>query len=208
MWLRLILGLLLLSLAGAFAAAVVLDRSDYRTGKGWFVRQPVPFSHEHHAGALKIDCRYCHDTVEESSVAGLPPTHTCMSCHSQIWTDEPMLQPVVQSLIEGEPIRWNRVTELPDFVYFHHGVHVNAGVGCDTCHGPVDAMPLTYRAETFSMGWCLECHADPAPHLRPRQAVTDMNWTTARDRRELGNELIETHHVQTDNLTDCYMCHR
>ena len=208
MWLRLILGLLLLALVGSIAAAVVFDRSDYRTGKGWFIRQPVPFSHEHHAGGLKIDCRYCHDTVETSPVAGLPPTHTCMSCHSQIWTDEEMLQPVVRSLVEGQPIRWNRVTEVPDFVYFHHGVHVNAGVGCDTCHGPVDTMPLTYRAETFSMSWCLDCHEDPAPHLRPREAVTQMTWNTERNRRELGEELIEAHHVQTENLTDCYMCHR
>jgi hypothetical protein len=186
----------------------VLDRSDYNTGKGWVVRQPVPFSHEHHAGALKIDCRYCHDSVEVSAVAGLPPTDTCMSCHSQIWTGAEMLAPVRQSLVEGKPLRWNRVAELPDYVYFQHNVHVNAGVGCETCHGQVDTMPLMYRAETFTMSWCLDCHQDPAPRLRPRAAVTTMGWRTEHDRRAVGERMIEEHHVDTENLTHCYICHR
>lgn len=208
MWLRLALLLLFGGLAGVFLACVVLDRSDYVTGKGWVIRQPVPFSHEHHAGALKIDCRYCHDSVETSPVAGLPPTHTCMSCHSQIWTGADMLAPVRQSLAKDEALHWNRVSELPDYVYFHHDVHVNAGVGCETCHGQVDTMPLMNRAQTFTMSWCLDCHQDPAPRLRPPDAVVEMGWTTKQDRRELGERLIEENHIETQNLTDCYVCHR
>ena len=208
MWLRLTLLILFGGLVLLFVALAVLDRSDYNTGKGWVVRQPVPFSHEHHAGALKIDCRYCHDSVEVSAVAGLPPTDTCMSCHSQIWTGAEMLAPVRQSLVEGKPLRWNRVAELPDYVYFQHNVHVKAGVGCETCHGQVDTMPLMYRAETFTMSWCLDCHQDPAPRLRPRAAVTTMGWKTEHDRRALGERMIEEHHVDTENLTHCYICHR
>lgn len=208
MWLRLALLILFGGLVLLFVALAVLDRSDYNTGKGWVVRQPVPFSHEHHAGALKIDCRYCHDSVEVSAVAGLPPTDTCMSCHSQIWTGAEMLAPVRQSLVEGKPLRWNRVAELPDYVYFQHNVHVNAGVGCETCHGQVDTMPLMYRAETFTMSWCLDCHQDPAPRLRPRAAVTTMGWKTEHDRRALGERMIEEHHLDTENLTHCYICHR
>lgn len=208
MWLRLTLLILFGGLVLLFVALAVLDRSDYNTGKSWVVRQPVPFSHEHHAGALKIDCRYCHDSVEVSAVAGLPPTDTCMSCHSQIWTGAEMLAPVRQSLVEGKPLRWNRVAELPDYVYFQHNVHVNAGVGCETCHGQVDTMPLMYRAETFTMSWCLDCHQDPAPRLRPRAAVTTMGWKTEHDRRALGERMIEEHHVDTENLTHCYICHR
>ena len=208
MWLRLALLILFGGLVLLFVALAVLDRSDYNTGKGWVVRQPVPFSHEHHAGALKIDCRYCHDSVEVSAVAGLLPTDTCMSCHSQIWTGAEMLAPVRQSLVEGKPLRWNRVAELPDYVYFQHNVHVNAGVGCETCHGQVDTMPLMYRAETFTMSWCLDCHQDPAPRLRPRAAVTTMGWKTEHDRRALGERMIEEHHVDTENLTHCYICHR
>ena len=208
MWLRLTLLILFGGLVLLFVALAVLDRSDYNTGKGWVVRQPVPFSHEHHAGALKIDCRYCHDSVEVSAVAGLPPTDTCMSCHSQIWTGAEMLAPVRQSLVEGKPLRWNRVAELPDYVYFQHNGHVNAGVGCETCLGQVDTMPLMYRAETFTMSWCLDCHQDPAPRLRPRAAVTTMGWKTEHDRRALGERMIEEHHVDTENLTHCYICHR
>ena len=208
MWLRLTLLILFGGLVLLFVALAVLDRSDYNTGKGWVVRQPVPFSHEHHAGALKIDCRYCHDSVEVSAVAGLPPTDTCMCGHSQSWTGAEMLAPVRQSLVEGKPLRWNRVAELPDYVYFQHNVHVNAGVGCETCHGQVDTMPLMYRAETFTMSWCLDCHQDPAPRLRPRAAVTTMGWKTEHDRRALGERMIEEHHVDTENLTHCYICHR
>lgn len=208
MWLRLGLLACFGGLALVFIVAAVLDRSDYLSGKDWTLRQPVPFSHAHHAGALQIDCRYCHTGVESSAVAGLPPTHTCMSCHSQLWTDAEMLAPVRQSLAEQRPLQWNRVAVLPDYVYFHHGVHVQAGVGCVECHGHVEEMPLMLRAETLSMGWCLDCHQDPAPRLRPPAAVTDMAWTTQRNRRELGEELLRRQHIDTGNLTHCYVCHR
>jgi len=195
-------------LAFLFVALVILSRSSYVTDQGWTVDQPVPFSHEHHAGALQIDCRYCHDSVESSPVAGLPPTHTCMSCHSQLWTGAEMLAPVRQSLAQGEPLRWNRVNKLPDYVFFHHGVHVNAGVGCVECHGQVDTMPLMRKAEPMTMGWCLSCHRDPAPHLRPRDKVTDMNWQYQGDRRKLGEALMRKHEIGEGDLTHCYTCHR
>ncbi len=208
MWLRVALLVLFGSLVFMFVAFVILSRSSYVTGQGWTVDQPVPFSHEHHAGALQIDCRYCHDSVESSPVAGLPPTHTCMSCHSQLWTGAEMLAPVRQSLAQGEPLRWNRVNELPDYVFFHHGVHVNAGVGCVECHGQVDTMPLMRKAEPMTMGWCLSCHRDPAPHLRPRDKVTDMNWQYQGDRRKLGEALMRKHEIGEGDLTHCYTCHR
>ncbi|WP_313088746.1 cytochrome c3 family protein [Pseudomonas sp.] len=208
MWLRLALLVLFGGLALVFVAFVILSRSSYVTDQGWTVDQPVPFSHEHHAGALQIDCRYCHDSVESSPVAGLPPTHTCMSCHSQLWTGAEMLAPVRQSLAQGEPLRWNRVNELPDYVFFHHGVHVNAGVGCVECHGQVDTMPLMRKAEPMTMGWCLSCHRDPAPHLRPRDKVTDMSWQYQGDRRKLGEALMRKHEIGEGDLTHCYTCHR
>ncbi len=208
MWLRVALLVLIGGLAFLFVAFVILSRSSYVTDQGWTVDQPVPFSHEHHAGALQIDCRYCHDSVESSPVAGLPPTHTCMSCHSQLWTGAEMLAPVRQSLAQGEPLRWNRVNELPDYVFFHHGVHVNAGVGCVECHGQVDTMPLMRKAEPMTMGWCLSCHRDPAPHLRPRDKVTDMSWQYQGDRRKLGEALMRKHEIGEGDLTHCYTCHR
>lgn len=208
MWLRVALLVLFGSLVFVFVAFVILSRSSYVTDEGWTVEQPVPFSHEHHAGALQIDCRYCHDGVESSPVAGLPPTHTCMTCHSQLWTGAEMLAPVRQSLAQGEPLRWNRVNELPDYVFFHHGVHVNAGVGCAECHGQVDTMPLMRKAEPMTMSWCLDCHQDPAPHLRPRDKVTDMNWHYEGDRRKLGEALMRRHHIGEGDLTHCYTCHR
>jgi len=208
MWLRVALLVLIGGLAFLFVAFVILSRSSYVTDQGWTVDQPVPFSHEHHAGALQIDCRYCHDSVESSPVAGLPPTHTCMSCHSQLWTGAEMLAPVRQSLAQGEPLRWNRVNKLPDYVFFHHGVHVNAGVGCVECHGQVDTMPLMRKAEPMTMGWCLSCHRDPAPHLRPRDKVTDMNWQYQGDRRKLGEALMRKHEIGEGDLTHCYTCHR
>src|SRR3954462_9919179 len=130
--------------------------------------QPVPFSHEHHVGGLGIDCRYCHTSVEKSSFAGIPPTKTCMTCHSQVWTDAPILQPVRESWNVNRPIRWNRVHNLPDFVYFNHSIHVAKGVGCSTCHGPVDKMPLMFQANSLQMEWCLNCHRAPEKFLRPK----------------------------------------
>ncbi|WP_313281311.1 cytochrome c3 family protein [Stutzerimonas balearica] len=208
MWFRLALfgvggGALLI-----FVVGLVLARSDYSTGQNWRIEQPVPFSHRHHAGELGIDCRYCHSSVEQAAAASFPPTHTCMSCHSQVWTGAPMLEPVRRSLTENEPLRWNWVNKLPDYVYLHHGVHVQAGVGCAECHGRVDRMPLMRRENSFQMQWCLECHRDPAPRLRPRRFVTDMDWQPEGDRRALGERLMQKHGIAGTSLTHCYTCHR
>ncbi len=186
----------------------IVVRSDYATLKGWVVEQPVPFSHQHHVGGLKIDCQYCHTAVADSALATLPATETCMTCHSQIWTDAQILEPIRQSLARYQPIRWNRVGALPDYVYFRHDAHVHAGVGCVECHGRVDTMPLLRRAQTFQMQWCLDCHRDPAPHLRPRESVTDLNWRSPQDQRELGEGLIQAYHLNVRELSDCNLCHR
>lgn len=171
------------------------------------IEQPVPFSHAHHVSQVGIDCRYCHTSVETSAFAGMPPTETCMTCHSRLFTDQPMLQPVVQSFEQSKPIRWNRVHDLPDFVYFNHSVHVRNGVGCVSCHGRVDLMPLTRRVKPLTMQWCLSCHRDPAPHLRPRDRVFDLAWEPPED-RALGRTLVEAYHIPVGRLTDCSVCHR
>src|ERR1700710_527552 len=143
------------------------DRSPWHTGVGTAKDQPVPFSHEHHVRGLGIDCRYCHTTVETSAVASVPPTYTCMSCHAPIWSDSPMLAPVRDSLKNDKPLQWTRVHDLPDFVYFHHGIHVQKGVGCVSCHGRMDLMPMTWKEKPLTMEWCLECHRHPERHVRP-----------------------------------------
>ncbi|MBK8210097.1 MAG: cytochrome c3 family protein [Rhodospirillales bacterium] len=207
-WLRLLAGLGAVAVAGVLLVAGGIVRSDYVTGVGVVPRQPVPFSHEHHVGGLGIDCRYCHTSVEVAANAGFPPTHTCMSCHSQIWTGAPMLAPVRESLATDTALRWERVARVPDFVYFDHHVHIAKGVGCVTCHGRVDKMPLLARAEPFQMQWCLDCHRDPAPNLRPSEEVFDMAWSPQGDREALAERLMSENHVQTAHLTDCYTCHR
>jgi hypothetical protein len=208
LWLRLFLAAVVVAAIAVFAVLAGYVRSDYITRRGWAREQPVPFSHEHHVGGLGIDCRYCHTGVETTASAGFPPTHTCMTCHSQIWTNAAMLAPVRQSLATGVPIRWERIAKLPEFVYFRHDAHIRAGVGCVTCHGRIDRMKLTMRAEPFQMGWCLACHRDPAPHLRPREFVTSMTWQTNQDRRALGTRLMAEHGIAGKNLTYCYTCHR
>src|SRR5215210_260827 len=144
-------------------------RSPVGTDQGIEREQPVPFSHQHHVAGLGIDCRYCHTSVETSSFAGIPPTQTCMNCHSQIWSQSSVLEPVRQSFKSGEPLEWNRVHVLGDFVYFDHSIHVQKGIGCATCHGQVDQMPLTWKAESMQMSWCLECHRNPERFIRPRE---------------------------------------
>ncbi len=148
--------------------AMEIQRSPYITYAGVRKPQPVPFSHQHHVTGLGIDCRYCHTSVETSSFAGIPPTKTCMNCHSQIWTNAQLLEPVRASYKSGESLQWTRVNQLPDFVYFNHSIHINKGVGCNTCHGPVDQMPLMYQQESLQMEWCLSCHRAPQNNLRPR----------------------------------------
>jgi hypothetical protein len=184
-------------------------RSDYVTGVGVAVDQPVPFSHKHHVAGLGIDCRYCHTSAEKSAFAGIPPTRTCMNCHSQIWADSPMLAQVRDSLRTGKSVPWNRVHNLADFVYFDHSVHVAKGVGCSTCHGRVDQMPLVWKHATLHMEWCLACHRNPEQHLRPPDRIYDMAWVPPPDQTERGKELMRLYNIhKSQRLTDCSTCHR
>lgn len=171
--------------------------------------QPVPFSHEHHVSQLGIDCRYCHTSVEESAFAGLPPTKTCMNCHQEIWFGSAVLEQVRESYRTGQSIPWQRIHNLPEFVYFDHHIHINKGVGCVECHGRVDRMPFTYQDKSLLMGWCLDCHRNPKPHLRPREAVFSMTWQPPADRPNLGEELLMRYQIRdSDELTSCSRCHR
>ncbi|MEA1834349.1 cytochrome c3 family protein [Methylobacterium durans] len=193
----------------AVGLAYTLWRSPYATAQNVAREQPVPFSHEHHVGGLGIDCRYCHTAVEKAAFAGLPPTETCMSCHSQIWTNAPMLAPVRTSLAEERPLVWRRVHTLPAYVYFNHAVHVAKGVGCTTCHGPIQTMKLVYQAAPLTMGWCLDCHRDPAPHLRAHEAVFDVVWQAPADQEVVGRRLAEERHIRSpERLSECSICHR
>ncbi len=170
--------------------------------------QPVPFSHKHHVGGLGIDCRYCHTSVETSAQASLPSTKTCMTCHSSIWTNAAMLEPVRQSYMNDRSLEWLKVHDLPDFAYFNHSIHIKKGVGCQTCHGQVDQMPLMMRKNTLNMEWCLSCHREPEKFLRPREEVFNMNWKPSHEKpqAQLGAELVESYQVQ--KLTNCATCHR
>lgn len=194
---------------GLLVVAYLIQGSPYQTQVGVVREQPVAFSHEHHVNGLGIDCRYCHTSVETSSFAGLPPTHTCMSCHSQIWSTSPMLEPVRASLANDAPLRWNRVHDLPDYAYFDHSVHVQKGVGCVSCHGRVDLMPMMWKDQPMTMAWCLECHRNPEKHLRPKEEVFNMTWEPpGGDQLAIGRELREQNHIPVDRLTNCSTCHR
>ncbi len=188
-------------------AGWLVPMTGYATERGIVQQQPVPFSHEHHVGGLGLDCRYCHTSVEVSANAGLPPTHVCMTCHSQIWTNAKVLEPVRQSLAQGQPIQWNRINALPDYVFFNHSIHVAKGVGCTTCHGPIDSMPLTWKGASLRMSWCLECHRDPAPNLRPREEVFNPDWKRTADTPS-GQQLLAQYHIHPETLSDCSVCHR
>jgi len=208
--------------AFALWACIQIQRSPYVTYAGIARPQPAPFSHEHHVAALGIDCRYCHTSVETSSVAGIPPTKTCMNCHSQIWTNAPMLEPVRESFRSGKSLVWNRVNDLPDFVYFDHSIHINKGVGCNTCHGPVDRMPLMYNYASLQMEWCIECHRAPEKNLRPREQVFNMRYqqptkdlpvaddgNSYTDQLSLGKHLVDKYHLRSVmDITSCSTCHR
>jgi cytochrome c7-like protein len=190
-------------------AVAMLHLSGYNTNQGMFVEQPIQFSHAHHVGGEGIDCRYCHSSVEESAFANIPPTKTCMNCHSQIWTNAPILEPVRASFRENKPLAWTRVHDLPDFVYFNHSIHVKKGVGCATCHGRVDKMPLMYQAATLQMSWCLDCHRDPAKYIRPRDEVYNMAWERPSDDPGLGARLVQEYKIASvAQLTNCSTCHR
>ena len=190
----------------AFALWIIyqLNRSPYATQQREAKRQPVPFSHEHHVAGLGIDCRYCHTSVETSSFAGIPPTATCMNCHKQIWTGAEMLEPVRASLSSGEALQWQRVHRLPDFVQFNHSIHVQKGIGCVSCHGRVDQMPLTWQEKPLTMAWCLECHRAPEEHVRPKEKVFDLAWE-AEDQETLGPELVRDYGIL--EKTSCSVCH-
>jgi hypothetical protein len=172
------------------------------------VEQPVPFSHKHHVGDIGLDCRYCHSGVETRAVAELPPVSTCMTCHSQLFTDQAMFAPLVRSWQTGTALHWQRVHALPQFVYFDHSIHIAKGVGCVTCHGRVDQMPLTYRKASLSMAWCLDCHRSPEKNLRPRDQVYSMTWKPAGDGDALGHELLTQYGIDKRRLSDCSVCHR
>jgi Cytochrome c7 and related cytochrome c len=202
----------LLALVGGVAMAILavggVVRSDYFHNVGVAPAQPVPFSHKHHSGELGIDCRYCHLGVEQTSNAGIPPTYTCMTCHSEIWTGARMLEPVRESLASNQPLRWGRVNALPDYVYFNHGIHIQKGVGCTECHGRIDEMQLTYPVKAFRMDFCLNCHRNPDPYLRPRSEIFNMAWSPPSDQAARGAELRSAYHIETGRLSDCSICHR
>lgn len=180
-------------------------RSPYMTEAGVIRPQPVPFSHKHHVGECGIDCRYCHRTVETDASAGIPETDVCLDCHSQLWRDSPLIAPLWASRDSGKPLEWTRVHDLPDYVYFHHGVHVSKGIACETCHGRVDEMPLMWREKTLHMEWCLECHRDPASFVRPKEAEFVMGWKPSPEDPS-GEELLKMHSI--DSKTNCSACHR
>jgi len=199
-----------LLLAFVMWLCLVYTRSSYGTGAGEVHVQPVPFSHQHHVGELGIDCRYCHTTVEKSSYAGMPSTKICMNCHSQMWVGSEMLEPVRESYQSGKSIQWKRVYNLPGFVYFDHSIHIHKGVGCTTCHGRIDEMPLTYQKPSLLMEWCLDCHRNPAPNLRPQSEIFNVRWEPPADQHERGPKLAnEVYHLKdTRFLTSCTVCHR
>lgn len=176
------------------------------TDVGYAPDQPVPYSHALHAGELGIDCRYCHNTVESAAHAAIPPTQTCMNCHAKIRTQSEKLLKVRESHASGMPIPWIRIHDLPDYVYFNHSAHVRRGVGCAECHGRVDKMDVVRQVAPLSMGWCLDCHRDPEPRLRPVEAVTVMDWTAPEDRTMLGRQLRDAYNINPS--TDCSTCHR
>jgi len=193
-------------LAGAAWAWASLLRSSYTTQVNVAVDQPVAFSHKHHVGGLGIDCRFCHTSVEESAFAGIPPTKTCMGCHSLVWTDAPILEPVRESFRTNRSLSWVRVHDLPDFVYFDHSIHLKKGVGCSSCHGRVDEMPLTWRENSLDMEWCLGCHRDPSAQIRPRERLYDLDWDPASIGLEERLALAKEYGVKS--LLSCSVCHR
>lgn len=194
-------------IGGLGAAAFQLGaNSSYATTQGLRRTQPVPFSHTHHVGSMGIDCRYCHSTVETTAYANIPPTKTCMNCHSQIWVNSPTLEPVRASYRTDQSIPWLKVHDLPDFVYFNHSIHIKKGVGCETCHGRVDEMPLMYQKNSLEMRWCIDCHRHPESYVRPRKFITTMGYVPDGDQEEIGRKLVQEYHIQ--KLDTCWTCHR
>jgi hypothetical protein len=222
---RLTLPGLVLGLGAVAAGLHTALFSSYATATHVPVEQPVPFSHQHHVAGLGIDCRYCHTGVETSAFAGVPPTETCMTCHSQVWRDAPVLQPVRDSWVTGQPLHWTRIHDLPDYVYFDHSIHVKKGIACVECHGRVDQMPLMTKQHTLYMRWCLDCHRAPESHMRPASEVFAMKDDPSQSRVaalagrgelrgeappifERGIQAAHEHAVRNTRLEDCSICHR
>jgi hypothetical protein len=197
---------ILIGLGGLAWAGSMLTGSGVTTGQGLVLDQPVPFSHDHHFAGLGIQCGYCHTSVEKSSFAGIPPIETCMNCHRQVWTNAALLEPIREAWRTGVPIEWERVNDLPDFVYFNHSIHVAKGIGCETCHGRVDQMPLMRQAQPLTMQWCLDCHNDPAKYVRPRDEVYTFGWRPPVPQSELGPRLVEEYGIKSQ--LSCSVCHR
>jgi hypothetical protein len=202
---------LVLALLGVIALAAFgyyLIRTPLMTGVGIAVAQPIPYSHKQHVGGLGLDCRYCHTSVETSNTAGIPPTETCMGCHAQIRTDSDVLEPLRASRETGQPLQWIRVHDLADFVYFNHAIHVQQGIGCETCHGRIDEMAVVAKTQTLHMDWCLDCHRAPEQYIRPREEVFTMGYTPPTDQATLGPQLVAEYGIHVGQLTDCSVCHR
>jgi hypothetical protein len=200
---------LLMTLALLTWTSMVYVQSSYGTNAGARPVQPVPFSHQHHAGSLGIDCRYCHTSVEHSAFAGMPETKICMNCHSQIWVGSEMLAPVRESYRTDHSLEWERVYNTPGFVYFAHHIHVQKGIGCASCHGRINQQPFTEQSASLLMEWCLDCHRDPASRIRPREEVFNIDYEPPANQRELGERLVKEYHVRgADELTSCSICHR
>ncbi len=193
-----------LGVVSLIAVPMISARTPYATGQFDPRLQPVLFDHRHHVRDDGIDCLYCHGGAERSPYAGVPSTELCLGCHNQIWNDGALLAPVRDSNLTGRPIPWQRVHSLPDFTYFNHAVHVTNGIGCVSCHGRVDDMAAVYQVQPLLMGWCLDCHRDPEPNLRPRDQITSTTWKP--DRPGLGAELANQY--GTRRLTHCSTCHR
>lgn len=203
---RVAIALTCLGIVGAGVTAYVWARAGSTWNVGKPAPQPVPFRHDLHSGSLGIDCRYCHSNVERAADAGMPSAQTCMSCHSQVWVGASVLDPVRSSFALGQPIEWRSVHRLPDYAYFHHAAHVTKGVACETCHGRVDQMPKTVKTQTMSMGWCLDCHRDPTPNLRPQEAVFTMGYEPHG--KELPEDIRIFYQEASRRLTSCNTCHR
>jgi hypothetical protein len=197
-----IVGLLVLTTLGTAIYLLLPSNKDV----GYRPIQPVAYSHKLHAGNLGMDCRYCHNTVDKAAHAAVPSTETCMNCHVRVKGESPKLSMVRESYATGQPVPWIRIHNLPDFVYFNHQAHVTRGVSCVSCHGRIDQMEIVYQAETLSMGWCLDCHRNPAPNLRPVEFVTKMDWTPDRPAEEIGMEIIEAKNINPP--VNCSGCHR
>lgn len=191
-----------------FFVFAVTIRSPYETEVDVALSQPIPFSHEHHVGDLDIDCRFCHSFVENSHIAGMPSSKTCMTCHSEIWKEAPMLKPLRESFASLNPIAWNQVNRIPRFVYFNHNIHIKKGIGCSSCHGEIDRMPLTKKSRTFFMSDCLTCHRNPELFLRPSNQIYNPSYIKPDDQIIIGEKLLEKFGTHKKHLTDCYSCHR